>query len=70
MAALAKADPAVRQRAETVFVQPLHTALDDLRNLFKAQQITRANLPPDLTRQWVTPDGAGAHRRRAEGRCQ
>jgi hopanoid biosynthesis associated RND transporter like protein HpnN len=57
MTALAKADPAVRQRAETVFVQPLHTALDDLRNLLKAQDITRANLPPDLTRQWVTPDG-------------
>jgi hypothetical protein len=57
MTALAKADPPVRQRAEMVFVQPLHTALDDLRNLFKAQEITRANLPSDLTRQWVTPSG-------------
>jgi uncharacterized protein len=57
MTALAKADPAVRQRAEAVFVQPLHTALNDLRNLFKAQEITRANLPPELVRQWVTPDG-------------
>ncbi|HEX4411056.1 MAG TPA: MMPL family transporter [Xanthobacteraceae bacterium] len=57
MAALAKADPSVRQRAETVFVQPLHIALDDLRNLFKAQEITRANLPSNLARQWVTPDG-------------
>jgi uncharacterized protein len=57
MAALAKADPAVRQRAEAVFVQPLHTALDDLRNLFKAQEVTRANIPADLARQWVTPDG-------------
>jgi hopanoid biosynthesis associated RND transporter like protein HpnN len=57
MAALAKADPAVRQRAETVFVQPLHTALDDLRNLFKAQQVTLDNLPPDLKIQWMTADG-------------
>jgi hopanoid biosynthesis associated RND transporter like protein HpnN len=57
MAALAKADPAARQRAEAVFVQPLHTALDDLRNLFKAQEVTRANLPSDLARQWVTEDG-------------
>ena len=57
MSALAKADPSVRQRAETVFVQPLHTALDDLRNLFKAQEVTLANLPPDLKGQWVTPDG-------------
>jgi uncharacterized protein len=57
MAALAKADPSVRQRAETVFVQPLHTALDDLRNLFKAHEVTLAKLPDDLKRQWVTPDG-------------
>ena len=57
MTALANADPAVRQRAETVFVQPLRSALDDLRNLFKAKEVTRANLPADLGRQWVTPDG-------------
>ena len=57
MTALAKADPSVRQRAATVFVQPLRTALHDLRNLFGAHEVTRANLPPDLTRQWVTPDG-------------
>jgi uncharacterized protein len=57
MSALAKADPPVRQRAETVFVQPLRTALDDLRNLFKAQAVTRANLPAYLSHQWVTPDG-------------
>jgi hypothetical protein len=57
LTALAKADPSVRQRAETVFVQPLHTALDDLRNLFTAHEITLANIPPDMARQWVTPDG-------------
>jgi uncharacterized protein len=57
MAALAKADPAARQRAEAAFVQPLRTALDDLRNLFKAQEVTRANLPLTLARQWVTEDG-------------
>ena len=55
--ALAKADPATRQRAEAVFVQPLRTALDELRNLFKAQEVTRDNLPPELASQWVTPDG-------------
>jgi hypothetical protein len=57
MTALAKADPPVRQRAEAVFVQPLKTTLDDLRNLLKAQAITRENLPPPLARDWVTPDG-------------
>ena len=45
MAALAKADPATRQRAETVFVQPLKTTLDDLRDLLTAKTITRDNLP-------------------------
>ena len=54
---LAKADPLVRQRAETAFVQPLQTALDDLRNLLKAHEVTRDNLPPDLVDQWITPDG-------------
>jgi len=57
MAALAKADPAVRERAQEVFVQPLRIALDDLRNLLKAREITRANLPPELVSQWVTPNG-------------
>ena len=57
MSALAKADPATRQRAEAVFVQPLKTTLDDLRDLLKAQAITRDNLPADLTRDWVTPSG-------------
>ena len=57
MTKLANADPAVRQRADAVFVQPLKTTLDDLRNLLKAQTITRENLPPALARDWVTPDG-------------
>ncbi|MGC1780724.1 MAG: MMPL family transporter [Xanthobacteraceae bacterium] len=57
MTGLAKSDPATRQRAETVFVQPLRTALDDLRNLLKAQEVTRDDLPADLTTQWVTPAG-------------
>ncbi|MGB7035363.1 MAG: MMPL family transporter [Xanthobacteraceae bacterium] len=57
MTALAKSDPATRQRAATVFVQPLRTALDDLRNLLKAQEVTRGNLPADLTTQWVTSGG-------------
>jgi uncharacterized protein len=57
MTALAKADSAVRQRAEAVFVQPLRTALDDLRNLFKAKEVTEANLPPEIKGQWLTADG-------------
>ena len=52
------------------FVQPLQTALDDLRNLLKAHEVTRENLPPDLVDQWVTPDGQARLRSRAERRCQ
>ena len=57
MTTLAKADPSVRQRAETVFVQPLKTTLDDLRHLLQAQTITVDNLPKALARDWITPDG-------------
>jgi len=57
MTALAKADQATRQRAETAFVQPLRTALDKLRNLLKAHEVTRDNLPPELVSQWMTPNG-------------
>jgi hopanoid biosynthesis associated RND transporter like protein HpnN len=57
MTTLAKGDPATRQKLEAVLVQPLRTTLDDLRNLLKAQAITRDNIPPDVARDWVTPDG-------------
>ena len=57
MAALAKADSETRQRAQAAFTQPLKTALDTLRNLLKAHEVTRQNLPADLVGQWVTPDG-------------
>ena len=50
-------DPATRERAEAAFVQPLQTALDDLRNFLKAHEVTRDNLPPELVSQWMTPDG-------------
>jgi hopanoid biosynthesis associated RND transporter like protein HpnN len=54
---LADADPATRQRAETAFTAPLKTALDDLRNLLKAERVTTETLPRDLVNDWVAPDG-------------
>jgi uncharacterized protein len=57
MTALSKADPAVRQRVQDIVVQPLRIALDDLRTLLTAHEVTRANLPPELVREWVTSDG-------------
>ena len=57
MTALSKADPAVRERVQDIVVQPLRIALGNLRNLLTAHEVTRGNLPPELVRQWVTPDG-------------
>jgi hopanoid biosynthesis associated RND transporter like protein HpnN len=57
MTALSKADPAVRARVQDTLVQPLRIALDDLRNLLTAREVTRANLPPELVKEWLTPDG-------------
>ncbi len=57
MTALAKGDEAARQRATTAFVAPLRTALGELSDLLKAQQVTRANVPAEVADQWVTPDG-------------
>jgi uncharacterized protein len=50
---LAKADPAVRMRAEAAFIPPLKVALDDLRDGLKAQRVTLDSLPSDLKRDWV-----------------
>jgi hopanoid biosynthesis associated RND transporter like protein HpnN len=57
MTALAKGDEAARQRATTTFVEPLRTALGELRDLLQAQDVTRANLPAEIADQWITPDG-------------
>lgn len=55
--ALAKADPALRDRAEWALAQPLKLSLATLRDLLQPQAITLATLPPDLVRDWVAPDG-------------
>ncbi len=57
MTALAKDDAAARQRATTAFVEPLRTALGELRDLLQAREVTRANVPAEISDQWVTPDG-------------
>jgi uncharacterized protein len=57
MATLAASDPSARARAEVAFVQPLKTALDNLRDLLGAREVTRENLPPSLVSQWITPEG-------------
>ncbi|MPZ57000.1 MAG: MMPL family transporter [Rhizobiales bacterium] len=57
MIQLARAEPAVRERAQAAFVTPLRIALADLRDLLQAQPVTLAGLPEDLVRAWTTADG-------------
>ena len=54
---LAEADPATREQAQVAFVTPLKIALNDLRNLLKAEPVTVKTLPADLVADWITPDG-------------
>jgi hypothetical protein len=54
---LAKAEPALRARAEVAFIPSLKTALEDLRSGLKAQPVKLDRLPADLKRDWLTPDG-------------
>ena len=51
------AQESVRAKAEAVLVQPLKTALDGLRAALGAEPVSERTLPPDLVRQWMTPDG-------------
>jgi len=54
---LAAASPALRERAQAAFINPLHTALDGLRSALHPQQVSEQTLPSALRRQWETPDG-------------
>jgi hopanoid biosynthesis associated RND transporter like protein HpnN len=54
---LAQADAGARERAAVAFVQPLRTALEQLRALLQAQAVSRETLPADVADQWLTPSG-------------
>jgi uncharacterized protein len=54
---LAKADAALRARAEAVFVLPLQSSIDDLRNLLQAEPVTEQSIPPNFAKDWIKPDG-------------
>ena len=55
--ALANADHAMRANAEAAFIPPLNTSLNELRGFLAAQRVTLQNLPSELGRQWLAPDG-------------
>jgi hopanoid biosynthesis associated RND transporter like protein HpnN len=54
---LAEGDPSVRQRAESAVVEPLRFSLDQLRRGLKPEPVSIETIPPDLAREWITPDG-------------
>ena len=44
-------------RAEDAIVEPLRYSLDRLRHELKPQVISIDSIPPDIAREWITPDG-------------
>jgi hopanoid biosynthesis associated RND transporter like protein HpnN len=54
---LADADKGMRDKVENAMVPPLKTVLDELRNYLKAQPVSIETLPPEISREWITPDG-------------
>ncbi len=54
---LAQATPAQRAQENALLAAPLGVMLNQLRSALQAAPVTRADLPPDLVRDWVTADG-------------
>ena len=54
---LAAAAPAVRERVQSAFIDPLEVALRGLRIALHPQPVTEKSLPAELRRQWLAPDG-------------
>jgi hopanoid biosynthesis associated RND transporter like protein HpnN len=57
LAQLATSAPDVRAQTAAVFLRPLKTALEDLKDLLQAHPVTRDKLPADIVEQWKTQDG-------------
>ncbi len=57
MDALANGDPGLRQRAQATFITPLEIDLQQISASLHPQAVTAADLPGDIVRQWVAPNG-------------
>jgi len=54
---LASADAGIRAKADAAIVQPLIYDLDLLRKSLAPEVVTIKTMPPDLVRDWISPDG-------------
>lgn len=57
LSALAHGPPAARARATELLVPGFRTTLQEIRDLLQPTPVTLATLPPELVREWQTPDG-------------
>jgi hopanoid biosynthesis associated RND transporter like protein HpnN len=57
LATLSQGSPQLRARAAQLLMTPFATTLAQIQNVLAAQPVTLDSLPPDLVRDWVTPDG-------------
>jgi hopanoid biosynthesis associated RND transporter like protein HpnN len=56
--ALAEAGPSARAKAAEMLIPGFVTMLDQIRQLLQPQPISAATLPPEVVREWQTPDGS------------
>jgi hypothetical protein len=57
LAALAKAPPEVRDKAQHALIAPLITTLRQVRDLLTAEHVSIETLPPSLRARWISTDG-------------
>ena len=57
MTRLAAAPPESRQHARDALVPPLQILLAQLRGVLSAEPVSLDTIPPDLKRDWLTPEG-------------
>jgi hopanoid biosynthesis associated RND transporter like protein HpnN len=57
LTALINGSQELRARAETAFTSPLKTALAGYRENLQAEPVTLENLPANISKDWVLPDG-------------
>jgi uncharacterized protein len=57
LARLAQAQPPARAGVEAAFVAPLRYALHRFAEELHPERVTAENIPPDVARDWIAPDG-------------